>query len=99
MRTCWEYLALVWEWSFIWDEANVTGTSQAKWYLWRPRVAEPEVFDAETTGWLSLANDLGAEGWELVSDDVLCNIVGQAQGWPKASRPVRRRLTFKRPLP
>jgi hypothetical protein len=95
MTTRWEYLALIWWWTFTWNEATKSGSTQAGYHLWRPGTSEPENFDASTS-WLDLVNGLGAEGWELVSAVVPSSIVGQEQGWPKASRPIRRHYIFKR---
>jgi len=44
-----------------------------------------------------LLNDLGAEGWELVSDAITNSTVSTFWGWPNSSSlPIRREWTLKR---
>ena len=79
-------------------------------YIWRPGAEKAETRD----GWASdkkekplsttqVLNDLGAEGWELVSEETDRSYVSRSQsspiqGWGGSpiSNPIRKRWTFKR---
>lgn len=54
--------------------------------------------DADENDVLVIANGMGAEGWEMISDEVLTRTVGAAQGYPNSGYPIARRLWFKRPV-
>lgn len=80
-------------------------------YIWRPGAEKAETRD----GWASdkkekflstmqVLNELGAEGWELVSEEADRSYVSRSdsspiQGWGGSpiSNPIRKRWTFKRP--
>ena len=68
--------------------------------LWYPGAAEPEQRDGLTTRPVAILNDLGREGWELVSDAVTESIAfqGRRRGWSSpTSSTIGRRYVFKRP--
>ena len=103
----WEYLMIVWEYEAI----SLPGpTDNSKWrfkrdfYIWRPGATESDhrpvsdTDDKELSGptVLELLNELGAEGWELVSATESESIIGRRRGWPETGYPVRREWTLKR---
>jgi hypothetical protein len=47
---------------------------------------------------LDVINDLGAEGWELVSGLVQSSRIAKLNNWSEASTPVQMHWTFKRPI-
>ena len=100
--TRWEYLVVAW---------NLTATppapGEANWRLdgafqiSRPGVqgAQTRRYDGATPTTLGfdLLNELGAEGWELVSNVVERTAVAPAQGYQTAGVPVATTQIFKRP--
>ncbi len=76
-------------------------------YLWRPGASEAEVRlaystdDPDTrrkTTIMDILNELGAEGWELVTSVVTKSTVGPMDGWETAGYPITRGWTLKRPV-
>ena len=56
-----------------------------------------EIDTARPVLWRDLLNELGQEGWELVTSDVLDHaVVSTSLGWSDVSTPVRVRYAFKR---
>lgn len=95
--TRWEYLTVLWQWHFAFDVGKAEPSFWSKTLIYRPGVEKEE--REGPLDWNALANELGDEGWELVSDYTAGSNLGQAQGWPNASRPIKRRSIFKRPKP
>jgi hypothetical protein len=99
--TRWEYLSVVWtltakpEWDNKWS-------MESGYHIWRPGAGEPEVrkTDGATVSPLGheIINELGGEGWELVSETVTRSAVSTAQGYPTAGVPIATSLIFKRPV-
>jgi hypothetical protein len=59
----------------------------------------PKDEEVEETQIAALLNELGAEGWELVSETVYdSTIVSARGGWQKAGMPIEVRWTLKRRL-
>ena len=52
--------------------------------------------DAETTNLVEVLNELGATGWELVSEVVAESVVGPKSGWEQVGTPIRTRYLLKR---
>lgn len=102
MSAGWEYLLVAW---------NVTATPPAAasepWGLVgsiqisRPGSEDPETrtYDASLASTIAfdVLNELGAEGWELVSHVVERSTVTQAQGYQTVGVPVGSTQIFKRP--
>ena len=103
MSTRWEYLVVSW---------NLTATPPADeseaWTLdgafQISRPGDPGVetrrYDggqASTLGF-ELLNELGADGWELVSNTVERSTVAPAQGYQTAGFPIATTQIFKRPV-
>ena len=76
-------------------------------FVYRPGGAEPERHllwssndeeESSDRSMLDVLNDLGAEGWDLVTDALTESVIGysSATGWPEAGRPVFRQLICKR---
>lgn len=94
----WEYLVLIWLYS-----TNAAATRPAEKqpaghsiYIFQPG-GGPEEYYGEL---VEALNDLGSEGWELVSSDPLESTVMDGRfGWRQVSTPVRNRYVFKRPVP
>lgn len=100
MSDRWEYMIVSW----------VSRRIPVKhdFYIWRPGQAKAEIRhqwsekDPEAEGPHSgdLLNELGAEGWELVSDVVTESAVGTTQsGWDRGGFPIKREWTLKRRVP
>jgi hypothetical protein len=45
-----------------------------------------------------ILNELGADGWELVSSQVFSSKLGKSRGWDNASSPIDTRMLLKRPV-
>ncbi len=105
----WEYATLEF-WASAKQEERPSGVVRYVYlndfYLRRPGDEEAE----KREGWtskdtadikhrvLDLLNELGAEGWELVSDSVLRSGLNTVvQGWDNSSETVHRVLILKRP--
>ena len=83
--TRWEYLRVSYQ------AAPIGGV---KWWIQRPGKGEDSL--PESTDWFVLANELGADGWELVTDQISGSAVIATLGWDHASQPVWRSWIFKR---
>jgi hypothetical protein len=77
---------------------------EQKLHIWLPERDEPEVRVVWTSGeqskgnvTLSLFNELGADGWELVDRHVRASAVTSNRGWTTSSFPTETMSTFKRP--
>ncbi len=104
MSPGWEYLAVV---SGTYRDKHGETTNTLS--IWRPGATEAEKREgpgvSKFASFLSLANELGEEGWELVADEVLTHNAYGSFTHPETgvSHPgfsvVRERArTFKRPL-
>ena len=103
MRTRWEYLVVAW---------NLTATAplgpgdawrlDATYQIQRPGTpgVETRHYDAALPSTLGfdLLNELGADGWELVSNVVERSTVSAAQGYETAGVPIASTQIFKRPV-
>jgi hypothetical protein len=99
----WEYLVVAWNLTATPplgpnDAWRLDGTYQIS----RPGSAEVETrrYDGAqpTTLGFELLNELGADGWELVSSVVERNTVAPAQGYQTAGVPIASTQIFKRPV-
>jgi hypothetical protein len=102
MSTRWEYLVVAWTLTATpsADPAE-PWTLDGAFHISRPGVsgAETRRYDgtqASTLGF-ELLNELGAEGWELVSNTVDRSTVAPAQGYQTAGAPIATTQIFKRP--
>jgi hypothetical protein len=76
------------------------------WSIWRPGASQAETPEGWATtrpdglNLMELLNDLGADGWELVSEVVMRSAVSSHSfGWNTASaQPIQMKWLFKRPL-
>ena len=76
---------------------------EQKFYVYFPRDPKPKVRTAWTTAdteyranLLEILNELGAEGWEVVTDTVTASAVGPRLGWDEAGFPIDWRVLLKR---
>lgn len=94
----WEYLVLIWLYSTT-NRATRPADKQAaehSIFIFQPG-AGPEEYYGEL---VEALNDLGTEGWELVTSDSLESTVMDLRfGWKQVTTPIRNRYVFKRPLP
>ena len=102
MSTRWEYLVLAWAMTATPPDASSDAWRlDASFHIFRPGAASAETrsYDgsqASTLGF-ELLNELGAEGWELVSSTVERTAVAPAQGYQTAGVPIATTQIFKRP--
>ncbi len=82
MRTAWEYLEVVY---IFWTEhAHPADNSPQTWHheLWVREPGAPERELREDSDLHALLNDLGAKGWEVISErNTHTTIVGTTLGW------------------
>lgn len=102
MSVRWEYLVLSWAMTAtppdaVYDEWRL----EASFHIFRPGAlsAETRSYDGTQPSTLGfeLLNELGAEGWELVSNVVERTAVAPAQGYQTAGVPIATTQIFKRP--
>lgn len=111
MMIRWEYAVLEWSYethgTVVEREVGVgsrvsTASSRDVSYrhLWRIRYpgGEPQPVVGEDVSLGGVLNELGREGWELVSEVVMDRSAAPVRGWPRADVPVSVRYTLKRPL-
>jgi hypothetical protein len=79
---------------------------EQKFYIWLPGASEADIRVSWETGEgdlkvtvLDVFNEVGADGWELVSQTVKNNAMGRSQGRDTTSFPIRIQTLFKRPIP
>jgi hypothetical protein len=102
MTARWQYLSLVLIYSTDYNPpAPQTWTNT--YTIFRPDSPEPDGITGEVTGWtdwMTLLNELGAEGWELSAGAIMdTTVVPTLHGWAPVAIPVRQSYTFKRPTP
>jgi hypothetical protein len=102
MRTRWEYLTV--SWNLVATAPTVQGEGwklEGALQVSRPAGSGVETrrYDASQSSTLAydLLNELGAEGWELVSHVVERSTVAPAQGYETAGVPIATMQVFKRP--
>jgi hypothetical protein len=98
----WEYLVLSWAMTATPpDDVYNEWRLEASFHIFRPGAlsAETRSYDGTQPSTLGfeLLNELGAEGWELVSNVVERTAVAPAQGYQTAGVPVATTQIFKRP--
>ncbi len=107
MTDRWEYMSVVW----TYDAKLLPGPADdGKWafkedfWIWHPGaetadhrpLRDTEDKDVSGPDILEILNELGAEGWELVSETVRESSAGKRRGWPEAAHPIVRQWTLKR---
>jgi hypothetical protein len=101
MSVRWEYLVLSWAMTATPpDEVSDVWRLDASFHIFRPGVAaETRSYDGTQASMLGveLLNELGSEGWELVSSVVERTAVAPAQGYETAGVPIATTQIFKRP--
>jgi hypothetical protein len=98
-----EYLILAHTHETNWAEIRnktprLTQTFTQTYYIRRPNATEPEKLPGDTPIGV-IFNDLGREGWRLVTSEILDSTVitgGNYYGWDEVGFPVRQRWTFIR---
>jgi hypothetical protein len=100
----WEYLVLSWAMTATPPDAmSDEWRLEASFHIFRPGAlsAETRTYDGTQPSTLGfeLLNELGAEGWELVSNVVERTAVAPAQGYQTAGVPIATTQIFKRPAP
>lgn len=98
MSTRWEYLQVIWSstTNFVTKKLDEFATVKEVYQILRPG-KEPEDLGSDLN-WLSLLNELGADGWELVAERMQSSVVAsQMYGWPDVGTPILMVWTFKRP--
>lgn len=105
MSKRWEYMSVVW---INATRKNGLGGEQewrAEYVISRQgeavekRVQYDFGEDESRVTFLDLANEFGADGWELVSESVLSSAAITAHGWSEVGSPIEIRWLFKRRLP
>ncbi len=93
---------LAWEYLYVMYAYKTSGRypTQAWTHVYKisRRDSELETLEGEKSRWAELLHQLGAEGWELVSERVdETTIVRSSAGWNNVAIPVRIAWTLKRP--
>ena len=81
-------------WQYLRVRAEHYPNGKGKFWIRRP--GEQEEVLPDDTDFFALANELGADRWELVIERIGSSAVVTALGWNHASTPVRLTWTFKR---
>ena len=102
MSARWEYLVLSWAMTATPPDAmSDEWRLEASFHIFRPGAlsAETRTYDGTQPSTLGfeLLNELGADGWELVSNVVERTAVAPAQGYQTAGVPIATTQIFKRP--
>jgi hypothetical protein len=100
----WEYLHVVWIYKRTTVKVETYKWTQIYW-VYRPGVEKGEerfAWSEDTTKvkvtFNDILNELGSEGWELVSESVLDSVVfSNKHGVEMVGAPLRMRWNFKRP--
>jgi hypothetical protein len=86
------------EWSYYWWKKQT-------FYIWLPGAATADIrLSWETTDddykvtALDIFNELGADGWEVVSNAVRSSAMGRSYGHDTTSFPIQINTLFKRPV-
>jgi hypothetical protein len=98
----WEYLVLSWAMTATPPDAvSNEWRLEASFHIFRPGAlsAETRTYDGTQPSTLGfeLLNELGGEGWELVSNVVERTAVAPAQGYQTAGVPIATTQIFTRP--
>lgn len=103
MRTRWEYLTV--SWNLAATPPTVAGEGwklEGAIQVSRPGSGGVETrrYDASQSSTLAydVLNELGADGWELVSHVIERSTVAPAQGYQTAGVPIASTQIFKRPV-
>jgi hypothetical protein len=98
MSARWEYLIVSWQYKTNWSNKAPTEaqTWESLYRVTRPG-REPETFAAENVNWSELLNELGSDGWEMVTESLRKSVIyGQSMGWSNVGSPVEIVWHFKR---
>lgn len=94
-KTRWEYMRVTYVSSTKMSPTPQTWSED--YWVCRPG-AEREHLAAASVDFDVLLNELGSEGWDLVSEHTRDSVVLSSQhGWPMVRVPVKMVWTFKRP--
>ena len=104
MTDRWEYMSVTWIYSTTNQNTVAPTTWKGEYSIARPgQPRETRLsYDstdkgAETTGIDALLNELGADGWELVSETVMdTTIFSSLHGWSDSGTPTQMRWSLKR---
>lgn len=98
MTQRWEYLTLAEEYSVSTAAVGGFGQWVKLWHIRRPGATTSEVVGGESHA-TEFLNQLGSEGWELVSNTVVeTTIVPGQRGMAEVGTQVLQTWTFKRPV-
>jgi hypothetical protein len=97
--------------AWTYDAIRLTEPGDPDWrfkedlWIYRPGATESEQLPVSDTGnkkvsgpdLLEVLNELGAEGWELITETTRESTIGKRRGWPDSGHPIVRQWTLKRP--
>ncbi|HXD53762.1 MAG TPA: hypothetical protein VN618_03325 [Solirubrobacteraceae bacterium] len=98
MTAHWEYLTIAWQsmTNYATKTPDEAQTWESNYRISKPN-AEPEVLSATDVNWTTLLNELGADGWELVTESVRKTVIfSQSMGWSNVGSPIEIVWQFKR---
>ncbi|HET7444711.1 MAG TPA: hypothetical protein VFJ57_08640 [Solirubrobacterales bacterium] len=108
MIQAWEYMTISWvytrEWNFTPPDPGRT-IWKSQFYIYRPGAGtetrlgnDSDNPEAQTTWYLEVLQEFGAEGWELVGETVIDTVlITEENGWKSKGIPAHIRWTLKRP--
>lgn len=98
MSAHWEYMIVSWQYKTNYATKGVDEetTWESLYRITRPG-SETETVAAGDLTWITFLNDLGADGWEMVTESLRKSIIfSQTNGWHNVASPVEIVWNFKR---
>jgi hypothetical protein len=98
MSAHWEYLTIAWQHTtnYATKAPDEEQTWESTYRISKPN-AEPDTLAAADVNWTKLLNDLGADGWEMVTESIRSTVIfGQSMGWSNVGSPIQIVWQFKR---
>ncbi|HEX3733776.1 MAG TPA: hypothetical protein VHU86_01355 [Solirubrobacterales bacterium] len=107
MTDRWEYMSVVW----TYEAKPLPGSAENRqwafkedFWIWHPgaETAEHRPYkdtqekNVSGTPLLTILNEFGAQGWEVITETLRESAAGKRRGWPEAAYPIVRQWLLKR---